>query len=358
MRKMGSKKKEQRLIKALKMVAPGTELREALEYIIKAGTGALIVIGDTTKVKSLCNGGFELNCAFRSQLLFELAKMDGAIILNDDVTRILKANVHLVPDSKIPTRETGIRHRTAERVAKQTKSIVIAISQRRDIVSLHIGDTKYALEDIRSILTKANQALQTLERYKSRLNEVSSHLSTLEFEGLVTLLDVVTVLQRSEMVQRVAKEIERYISELGTEGRLIEMQLEEMMAGVEEDSLMTIKDYCRERRAEEVAQALHGLPDEDLLDPIRECQVLGFEDKADLLEQPVYPRGFRLLKKIPRLPATVIDKLVERFEDLTILVGATLEELDAVEGVGEARAKSIHDGLKRLKEHSLVERAF
>jgi len=354
---MGSKKKEQ-LIKALKMVAPGTELREALEYIIKGGTGALIVIGDTKKVKSLCNGGFELNCPFRSQLLFELAKMDGAIILNEDVTRILRANVHLVPDSKIPTRETGIRHRTAERVAKQTKSLVIAISQRRDIVSLHIRNIKYALEDIRSILSKANQALQTLERYKSRLNEVSSHLSALEFEGFVTLLDVVTVLQRSEMAQRVAKEIERYISELGTEGRLIQMQLEELMAGVEEESLMTVKDYCQERLAEEVAQALRALPDEDLLDPLLLCQALGFEDTTELLEQPVYPRGFRLLKKIPRLPATVIDKLVAKFEDLSTLVQASLEALDSVEGVGEARAKSIHEGLKRLKEHSLLERTL
>lgn len=356
---MARQREEKRLIKALEMVAPGTELREALEHIIKAGTGALIVIGDSERVKSLSSGGFEFNAPFSTQKLFELAKMDGAIILDEEISRILRANVHLVPNPRLPTKETGIRHRTAERVAKQTKALVISISQRRDVVYLYAGNIKYTLEDIRSILAKANQALQTLERYKTSLNEVSANLNALEFEDLVTLSEVALVIQRFEMVRRVAEEIERYISELGTEGRLIKMQLEELMAGVEEDNLMALKDYCRDpKRAEKTRQSLSQLESEVLLDPLEICRFLGYKDGVNLLDQPVHPKGYRLLNRVPRLPTIVVGKIVAKFGDLQTLIQADLKELDTVEGVGEARARIIQEGLKRLREYSLVERAL
>ncbi|MFQ5574460.1 MAG: DNA integrity scanning diadenylate cyclase DisA [Terriglobia bacterium] len=294
--KFKNRKAEQLLIEALETVAPGTELREALEYINKAGTGALIVIGSNPSIQGLSNGGFDLDCPFRAQRLFELAKMDGAIILTEDCRKIAKANVHLVPSSDIPTRETGIRHRTAERVAKQANCLVVSISQRRDLITVHTGALKYTLEDIRTVLTKANQALQTLERYKFRLQEVSAQLSSLEFEGYVTLVDVAEVLQKAEMVKRVGHEIEAYISELGTEARLIEMQLDDMMTGVEEDCLMTIKDYCHDRRqVQRIAKKLGRISEEDLLSATEICLLLGYKDEANLLDQPVQPRGFRLL---------------------------------------------------------------
>lgn len=351
------KRKEQILIRVLETVAPGTKLRLGLEHIISAKTGALIVVGDNENIMNISNGGFNLDCEFSSQKLFELAKMDGAIILDKDVKRILYANVHLVPDSSLPTDETGMRHRTAERVARQTKSLVISISQKRDIVSLYIDDIKYTLEDIRIILTKANQALQTLEKYKLRLDQVSSNLNALEFEDLVTLIDVITVIQRSEMVERIASEIGVYISELGVDGRLITMQLDELMGNVVEDSLLVIKDYhIQEVSAEEVKRQLSELSSEILLDFMEIGRILGYEGTVDILDSPVHPGGCRLLRKIPRLPASVVDKIVERFGTLQHVLQSSIEELDDVDGIGEVRAKAIQDGLKRLKEYNLLER--
>lgn len=351
------KAKEQLLIKALEKVSPGTELREGLEYIISSQTGALIVIGDVKAVMKLSNGGFEVNCEFTPQKLFELAKMDGAIILDEEASQILLANVHLIPDASLPTNETGMRHRTAERVARQTKALVISISQARDVVSLYVGDVKHILEAIPVILAKANQALQTLEKYKIRLDQVSSSLSALEFEDLVTLLDVTTVVQRAEMVERVAREIERYISELGHEGRLIKMQLEELIGGVAEDKVMVVRDYCVDvKKAETIAESLAELSSEELFDPVEICRFLGYEESDNVLEFPVHPRGYRLLRKIPRLPITVVSNLVEQFSDLQTVLQASIEELDRVEGVGEVRAKAIQEGLKRLKEYNLLER--
>lgn len=352
-----SRREERKLIKALEKVAPGTDLREGLEHILSARTGALIVIGDYEEVQSLCNGGFELSVEFTPQRLFELAKMDGAIIMDDAISRLLRANVHLVPDPTLPTSETGMRHRTAERVARQTKALVISISQRRDVISLYLDGTKYALQDIRVLLAKANQALQTLEKYKIRLDEVLANLSALEFEDLATLLDVVTVLQRSEMVRRVSREIERYISELGTEGRLIRLQLDELVGTTDEQSIMIIKDYALDpKKVNEISESLFGLTPEELLDLNEIAKVLGHEEVVDLLEQPVHSRGYRLLSKIPRLYYDVIEKIVNKFHNLQSIMNASIEELDSVDGVGPIRAKAIKDGLQRLKEYNILER--
>lgn len=352
-----SRKAERELVRALEKVAPGTELREGLEHILSARSGALIVIGDLEEVESLCNGGFGLSVEFSAQRLFELAKMDGAIIMDQDLDRILRANVHLVPDPTLPTSETGMRHRTAERVARQTKALVISISQRRDIISLYLDGIKYALQDIRILLAKANQALQTLEKYKVRLDEVLANLSALEFEDLVTLLDVVTVLQRSEMFGRVSREIERYISELGTEGRLIRMQLDELAGNTEEKSTTIIRDYALEPdKVEEIKEKLVDLTPEALLDLSKIAQILGYEEVVDLLEQPVHPRGYRLLNEIPRLPLSVINKVVGKFHNLQAIMNASIEELNSVDNIGTVRAKAIKDGLQRLKEYNILER--
>jgi len=354
----GNIQKEKLLKDVVRKVAPGTALREGLENIVSARTGALIIIGDVAEVIKLCNGGFELNCPFSPQKIYELAKMDGAIILDEDLDRILLANVHLVPDSSLHTSETGTRHRTAQRVARQTRALVVSISQRRDVVSLYIDDIKYVLADVRVIIAKANQALQALERYKARLNEVISNLNGLEFEDLVTLMDVVTVLQRSEMAHRVALEIEQYISELGTEGRLINMQKDELMANVESDILLVIRDYAKNRkRPESIRNELAALSAEDILDPAEVCSILGYEgEEAGFLDRPAHPRGHRLLIKVPRVPASVVSKIVNKFGSLQDILDAETEELDEVDGVGQIRAQAIKDGLKRLKEYSLLER--
>src|SRR6201747_84218 len=249
-------RQEPRLVKALEMVAPGTALREGLDNILHARTGGLITIGDPEELSFLFSGGIKLDIDYTPALLYQVAKMDGAIVLNGNATRISMANVQLMPDPTILSHETGTRHRTAERVSKQTDALVIAVSQRREVVSVYVDGAKYILEEIPIVLAKANQALATLEKFRTRLDQVSTRLTALEFEGGTTLHDVLTVLQRSELVSRMGVEIERYIVELGTEGRLIEMQLEEVMVGVAADKAALIHDYLAADSDETLAAAL------------------------------------------------------------------------------------------------------
>ncbi|GAB4250386.1 MAG: DNA integrity scanning diadenylate cyclase DisA [Thermoleophilia bacterium] len=347
-----------RLTEALQLVAPGTQIREALDNIVRARTGALVVFAEEEEVAPIISGGIPLDVEFSPMVLYELAKMDGAILLNRDGSRIMHANVQLVPNPAIYSSETGTRHRTAERVAKQIDALVISISAARDVVTLYIDGTRYVLEEIRVILSKANQALQALEKYKSRLTQVSTSLSALEFEDAVTLYDVLSVIQRSEMVLRIAREIERYIIELGTQGRLIELQLEELMADVRDDRRAVLMDYMPDEAAlfvDEAAAQLANLSDEDLLsiDPI--ASVLGFND-VDPFEHHLSPRGYRMLRKIPRMPKGVIANLVDRFGRLDEIMQATTEELAEVDGVGPARAHDIKEGFLRLRELNLLER--
>lgn len=352
------KKAEKRLLnKAVSMVAPGTELRQAIDHILRAGTGGLVVIGDTEKVLNISNGGFELYCQADPQKIYELSKMDGAILVSEDVNQILRANVHLVPDSSLYTSETGMRHRTAERVAKQSKAMVISVSQRRNTVTLFMGSVKYVLKDTREILSKSNQALQTLEKYKNRLDQVAANLSALEYEDVVSLLDVVIVLQRSLMVEKISLEIEKYISELGVEGRLIQMQLDELMANVSEESYVLIRDYIADDQHSRVTkESLLELTSEELLDLLNIAKMLGYDGAVSVLDRQLHPRGFRILRKIPRLPYSVIDKIVTTFGDLQSILRAKNTDLDKVEGVGRARAEIIQDSLRKFKESTLIDR--
>jgi diadenylate cyclase len=352
-------RQEPRLVKALEMVAPGTALREGLDNILHAHTGGLLVIGDHDELSFLFSGGIKLDIDYTPALLYQVAKMDGGIVLNANATKIAMANVQLTPDPTVLTLETGTRHRTAERVSKQTDAVVIAISQRREVVSLYVDGAKYILEDIPVVLAKANQALATLDKYRTRLDQVSTRLTALEFEGGATLHDVLTVLQRSELVTRMAVEIERYIVELGTEGRLIEMQLEEVMVGVAADKAALIHDYLAADSDESFAAALDQLgrmPHQDLLDFGRLAELMGYDRKLNTLDYPVSPRGFRILGRVPRLPKLVVAQIVKEFGGLDELLAATDAELETVEGVGEIRAKDIREGLRRLQEINLVDR--
>src|SRR3954464_15203638 len=296
-------RQEPRLVKALEMVAPGTALREGIDNIVHARTGGMIVIGDPEELAFLFSGGIKLDVDYTPALLYQVAKMDGAIVLNVNATKIATANVQLTPDPTILTLETGTRHRTAERVSKQTDALVIAISQRREVVSLYVDGAKYILEEIPVVLAKANQALATLDKYRTRLDQVSTRQTALEFEGGVTLHDVLTVLQRSELVMRMAVEIERYIVELGTEGRLIEMQLEETMVGTAADKAALVHDYLAEDSDEAFAGALEQigrLPHQDLLDFGRLAELLGYDRKVNTLDYPVSPRGYPTPGATPR----------------------------------------------------------
>ncbi|HEV3127889.1 MAG TPA: DNA integrity scanning diadenylate cyclase DisA [Solirubrobacteraceae bacterium] len=352
-------RQDSRIVRALEMVAPGSALREGIDNIQHARTGGLIVIGDADELAFLFSGGIKLDIDYSPEYLYELAKMDGAIILGANSTKIANVNVQLTPDPTILTHETGTRHRTAERVSKQTDAIVIAVSERREVVSLYVDGIKYILEDIPVVLAKANQALATLDKYRSRLDQVSTRLTALEFEGGATLHDVLTVLQRAELVTRMAVEIERFIVELGTEGRLIEMQLDETMVGVAADKTALIHDYLTEDSDHVFTVAfdqLVRLPHQDLLDFGRLAELLGFDRKLNTLDYPVSPRGFRILGRIPRLPRQVVQRIVDEFGGLEELLAATDGELETVDGVGEIRAKDIREGLRRQQEINLVDR--
>ena len=346
----------------LAVVAPGTALRDGLERILRGNTGGLMVLGDDRAVEALCTGGFRLDIEFTAQRLRELSKMDGAVVLTADVTRIVRAGVQLVPDPAIVTEETGTRHRTAERVAKQTGYPVISVSQSMRIIALYVDGKRYVLDDSASILSRANQALATLERYKSRLDEVAGTLSALEIEDLVTVRDAMVVSQRLEMVRRIAAEIEGYLVELGTDGRLLSLQLDELMAGVDAERELVVRDYLTGRggrkaqRLPDALAALDALSAAELLELSSVARAVGFPTGVEALEAAVSPRGYRLLARVPRLPSLVVDRLVEHFGGLQKLLAASIDELQAVDGVGESRARGVREGLSRLAESSILER--
>lgn len=318
----------------------------------------MIVLGDSAEVLEVVEGGFHLDAEFAPPSLYELAKMDGAIVLSEDARRILYANAQLIPDPSIPSVETGIRHRTAERVARQTGTLVIAISQRRGVITLYRGANRYSLQDISVILSKANQAVQTLEKYKRVLDKALVNLTALEFEDLVTVYDVVWVVQRGEMVLRIVRELKNYISELGTEGRLITMQVEELVTNVQDDLVYVVQDYLEggNKKAVEVLQTIGNWSSDDLLELPNISRALGWGSGTSGLEVSVHPRGYRVLQRIPRLPAPIIENLINRFGNFQSVLKASIEELDDVEGIGEVRAKAIRNGLRRLQDQVMLER--
>lgn len=357
---MGARVIDQRtrelLREEMKKVAPGTRLREGLDMILAARTGALMVIGDEASVNSVCNGGFAIDTPFTPQRLFELAKMDGAIILDANSERILRANVHLVPDASLPTSETGMRHRTAERVSRQTSALVISVSQRREVVSLYLRGRRLTLENTEAVLAKANQALSTLQNYRTRLDEVLERLTHLEFDDVVTLGDVAEAIGRFEMAQRVNREVTRYIGQLGTEGRLVQMQADELSANIDDAYQLLIRDYASEptlRFATAVMVRLRDLPLERLLESDAMAHELGLS-ASDRAEHHLRSRGYRVLAQIPALPSTVVGRIIERFNSLPALVRASVADLDEVDGVGTRRAKAIVNGLARIRAHSAL----
>ena len=343
----------------LQAVAPGTELRDGLERILRGRTGALIVLGYDEVVESLCSGGFDLDVDLSATRLRELAKMDGAVVIDYAGQRIRRANVQLMPDTSVETTESGMRHRTAERVAKQTGFPVITVSQSMRIVALYVAGVRHVVEDSSAILSRAHQALATLERYKARLDEVSGTLAALEIEDLVTVRDVTTVVQRLEMVSRISTEIDGYVIELGADGRLLSLQLDELIGALAPDRELIIRDYCARTQdgARAVLDQLAELTATDLIEMPAIARVLGIGGPdGESLDEPLSPRGYRMLSRIPRLPAPVVSALVDRLGPLQKLLAAGAEELQLVDGVGPQRARSIREGLSRLAESSILER--
>lgn len=346
-------KRDEDFAEIVKRVAPGTPIRLGLDNILKAKTGGLIVIGDSKEVLDIVDGGFSINQDYTPSRLYELAKMDGAIVISADMRKILYANTQLIPSSDITTNETGTRHRTAERTAKQTGELVISISQRRNIITLFKGSFRYVLEDTSSVITKANQALQTVEKYKKVFDSKLSLLNEYEFNDIVTLENVITAIQRAEMVMKIVDEVQKEIYELGEEGRLLQMQLDELVGGLEKEELLIIKDYIapgKKKVPDKILSEIEELSHEDLMKQQTIARLLGYENFDNYDEVGVYTKGYRILNRIPRMPSNIVDNLVKSFKSFQHILVADIPALDEVDGIGEVRAKTIKQSLKRMQE--------
>jgi diadenylate cyclase len=333
-------------LETLERLAPGTALRTGIERILQAGKGALIVLGHGPDVDAISSGGFTLQRAvFSSARLAELAKMDGGIVLDAHGSQIFSANVHFVPDSAIPTDETGSRHRTAERVAKQTKLPVVAVSEGRRVATLYIDGMKIELPSPVAIAARVNQELQNLDRLRRQLNEAETLLTNLEVSGMATYRAVTSLLQRTELVRRVGVSIETLAVTLGDEGRLATVQISDLLRGVEHTRDLTVADYLESRRSTERAvEALEALSDHELVDPTKVSKSVGFAD----LDVLTAPRGFRVMSKAGRIPDHVRETTVRHFKTFDRLIVASVSELEKVEGVGEVRARQLRYYFDRL----------
>jgi diadenylate cyclase len=316
------------LHEALAQVSPGTPLRDGIDRIVRAKMGALVVIGDGPKVLSICSGGFLLDAEFTPQRLSELAKMDGAIILSADSMRIARANVHLMPDPTVPTAETGTRHRTAERVAVSLGVPVVSVSEEMSVINIYAGGMKRQLQDIGRLLDRANQALQTLERYKTKLDDATSALTALEIEDVVTVHDVAAVIQRGDMVRQIAAEIETMIVELGVDARLLRLQLDEVFTSLDDELDLVMADYPH------IAANHKAVGDGDA---------------------PTSPKGLRLLARVPRLSDQEAAAIADHFGELAKLMRATADDLAAVPGIGRKTASAVKDTLDRLTESTILD---
>lgn len=357
------KREVNNITEILRLIAPGTPIRNGLENILKAKTGALLLITDNNEtLKKVVDGGFYINEDYLSSKLYELAKMDGAIVLSGDFKKILYANAQLIPSHDIQTLETGTRHRTAERTAKQTGEIVISISQRRNIITIFKGDDRYVLEDTDMVLNKANQAIQTLERYKKVFDGKLSILNEYEFNDIVTLENVIVAIQRAEMVMRIVDEIQSKIYELGDDGRLVRMQLEELIGGLEKEEELIIKDYLaptkKKNTLEKVVSELENLSYEELSKENVIAKILGYENFDNYDEVGVYTRGYRILSKIPRMPSNIVENLIKGFKTFQHILIADAGSLDDVDGIGEIRAKTIKQSLKRMQEQFVFDNIY
>ena len=333
---------------ALQDIAPGTPLREGLERIQRSHTGGLIVLGVSPELEEMCSGGFDLDIEFTASRLRELCKMDGAVIIDPTDWRIRKANVQLFPDQSIPTDESGMRHRTAQRTAYQTHLPVLSVSASMRLISIYVGKYHHIVEEPEALLSRANLAVDTLDRYSQRLDEVLQTLTILEMRDSATVRDVATVMQRMEMIRRITSEINEYLEELGSEGRLLALQVDDLVRGSGSERALVLRDYTRDASAVSTAEAaLSELASDRLVDLAAIANVLGLGvyDPTDL-DRTIQPRGVRALSLVPRLPWNVIKDITSHWENLADLREATLEDLQQIEGIGPYRAKLIRETLE------------
>ena len=355
--------KTRELLATLRLLSPGTHLREGIDYIIQGKTGGLIVVGDTPEILDLIEGGFRINCQYTPTRLYELSKMDGAIILSEDMKRIVRANVTLRVDPSIPSSETGLRHRSADKFAKQTEHIVLAVSQSRNTLTLYLKNQHYIFRERSVLLSGANQTMLALTQYVKAMQNALTLLNWAELSGNVALTHVVTAIQLCERVRRAEQDLNLYRIELGTQAESIQ-HIPELTTEIESGLLIT-KDYYHEslRDESEAVEKIIGLDANCLANQSNISEALGYPREIRNNFEGLEPRGYRMLSQVPRIPFKIVENIVHEFKTLNRIYTAAIGELQAIDGVGKTRASTIKDTLSQMKTtmthpHTLALSAF
>lgn len=337
------------LVEIFEKIAPGTPLREGIVNILDGRLGALLILGYDEEVEKVLDGGFFINCDYTPERLFELAKMDGAIILDEKCEKILYANVHIQSDAKYPTSESGTRHRTAHRASQQLKKLVVAVSERKSVVTVYQGIGKYRLQNLSVLMEEATQALKILERYRYVLDKALVNLTLLELDDLVTVFDVITMAQRFEMIARIENELVGYVRELGKEAHLISSQLKELTQDIELEHLEFMKDYLKEEsKIELVKKKIHQLTDQELLEAEVLADVFGYGKTYSVLDNKVSSRGYRILGKISKLTKKDIEKMVSTYGNIAEIQEAEDDDLLEIK-LSKFKIRAMRTGIQRLK---------
>lgn len=346
--------KTRELLALLKLLSPGTYLREGIDSIIQGKMGGLIVLGSTPEILNLTEGGFRINCLYTPARLYELSKMDGAIILSDDIKRIVRANVTLRTSPSIQSNETGFRHRSADKFAKETAQIMLAVSRSRNTLTLYHKDQHYIFRERSTLLSGANQTILGLTQHLKALQNIVTVLNWAELSRNVPLSDVVTAIQLCERIRRAEQELNRYRIELGAQAQSLQYIIPELTTEIENGLLIT-KDYYHESltSASEAFEKIQGFDENRLEDRTCIREALGYScDVRDTFEV-LKPRGYRMLSQVPRMPFSVVENIVRKFKTLDKVNTAAIDELQAVEGVGKVRASTIKTRLAHMKAASV-----
>jgi len=327
----------------INQLLPGEPLRLGVDLIANKNAGALIVIGTSSKLDKISSGGITLNnCSYSPEMLSELAKMDGAIIVSEDVGKILKANVHLNPDDKIQTSETGTRHRTAQRTSSSINLPVVAVSEESSTIKVFDNSEVVELEESSAILGRVNESLQSIDRMRRRFDEAVTNLGELELENSLTNQEVLQVIQRGELLTRLASQVRLEAEKLGTEAGLITIQIDSLESGVTSTLNLVLKDHLPGRKFRVTSKVLDEISELSYQE-LNTIDYLGSILAKLPLDDISVPRGYRVLARLPDLPDNLHDSIVQKYKSLPKLLSAPTEKLYEIEGIGRNRAQQLRD---------------
>ena len=322
---------------------PGQPLRNGVDLVADKKTGALIVIGTSAKLEKISSGGITLNnCAYTPEMLSELAKMDGAIIVDANVNNILKANVHLNPSDNIPTSQTGTRHRTAERVSVETELSVIAVSEESSTIKVFSDNSVNELEESSIIFGKVNESLQSIDRTRRRFDDAVLELGELEVENTLTNQQVLEVIQRGELLGRLSQQVRKEATDLGEDSGLVMIQIDSLESGVRNTLDLVLKDHLPAKRFRNINKAVEEIANLTY-EELNLIQHLGSVLFMESLDEVSTSKGYRILARLPGLPDNLHDSLIQKFKTLPNLLTASTDKLFEVEGIGRSRAQQLRE---------------